>query len=290
MTKTQFEHLRRWAAGQFADDWSGTFSEPAKFADLSPEQQVAHLERAALHDCLGGPFHPGIELTWVTRLKSVWTGPYRLKILNLQTPARQDFGEALSPAACLAAGGPFDGVAAGALTRFLGVPWQTDSTSCNSDADYSPSEFLSMPTFWGARMPDQVLSEASFARIVDIESIDKAGLRLQAIKHFSLRADWLRDIRSVDYYSRLKNMVEEWALLGMVLPVPTTPDGFPAEMRVEQGRSPTFAGTDVKRDLVAAIERLVSADASLQPGLAGDLAAGPAQVQPPKRRYRQGEI
>ena len=289
VTKTQFAHLQRWADGQFSDDWIG-FPEPPKFVDLSPEAQIRHLEQSALHDCLGGPFHPGIELTWVTRLASIWKAPYRLKILHLQTPAQQDFGETLSPAACLAVGGPYDGVAAGALTRFLGVPWQTDSTSCNSLADYSPSEFLSMPTFWGARMPDQVLSEASYARIVDLDSTDKEGLRLQAIKHFSLRVDWLRDIRSRDYYSRLKNMTEEWALLGMVLPVPANPEGFPCEMRVEQGRSPDFAGADVKRDLVTAIERLATADASLQSDQISGLAAGPAQVQPPKRRYRQGEI
>lgn len=147
-----------------------------------------------------------------------------------------------------------------------------------------------MPTFWGARMPDQVLSEASYARIVDLDSTDKEGLRLQAIKHFSLRVDWLRDIRSRDYYSRLKNMTEEWALLGMVLPVPANPEGFPCEMRVEQGRSPDFAGADVKRDLVTAIERLATADASLESDQISGLAAGPAQVQPPRRRYRQGEI
>jgi hypothetical protein len=290
VTKTQFEHLRRWAGGHFVDDWTGAIPQPPKFEQLSPEDQIAHLERAPLHDCLGGPFHPGIELTWVTRLKSVWSSPYRLKILSLEAPAKQNFGASLSPAACLAADGPYDGIAAGALTRFLGVPWQTDSASCNSNADYSPSEFLSMPTYWGARMPDQVLSEASFTRILDIERIDKQGMRLQAIKHFSLRSDWLRDVRALDYYGRIKNMTEQWALLGMALPATTIPDGFPPDMRVEQGRDDRFAGSDLKRILVAAIEGLASSDASLQPSVAEDLAAGPARAQPPMRRYRQGEV
>lgn len=290
VTKTQFEHLRRWTVGQFADDWSGSAPHPPKFEELSCEEQTAHLERAPLHDCLGGPFHPGIELTWVTRLKSIWKSPYRLKILSLKHAAKQDFGASLSPVKCLAPGGPYDGIAAGALTRFLGVPWQTDSASCNSNGDYSPSEFLSMPTYWGARMPDQVLSEASFARIVDIEKIDKQGLRFQAIKHFSLRSDWLRDIRSSNYLGRIKLMTEQWALLGVVLPVPTTPDGFPSDMRVEQGRSKNFPGDDLKRGLVAKIEGLASADTSIQTSVTDGLAAESAQGQPPMRRYRQGEI
>lgn len=288
VTKTQFGHLRRWAAGEFADDWSGTVPEPARFEHLSPREQVAHLDRASLHDCLGGPFHPGIELTWVTRLQSIWKSPYRLKLVSLDAPAKQNFGASLSPEACLAKGGPYDGIAAGALTRFLGVPWQTDSASCNSNGDYSPSEFLSMPTYWGARMPDQVLSEESFARIVDIEKIDKQGLRFQAIKHFSLRSDWLRDIRDLDYYARIRRMTEQWALLGMALPVPATPDGFPADMRVEQGRFAKFPGSDPKRLLVAAIEGLASSDT--QTAMAEGLAADPAPSQPPMRRYRQGEV
>ncbi len=73
-----------------------------------------------------------------------------------------------TPAVCTGANGPHDGVAAGCLTRFLGVPWQTDHTSCNSAADYFPSTFLSMPTFWGPRAPDQVLADGNYLRAAAI--------------------------------------------------------------------------------------------------------------------------
>ncbi|HEX2116268.1 MAG TPA: LodA/GoxA family CTQ-dependent oxidase, partial [Alphaproteobacteria bacterium] len=148
VTSTQYAHLRRWLAGDVTDDWPGAPPAPPDFATLTPAQQVAHLERASLTECLGGPFHPGIELTWVMRLPRVWKRAYRLNVLPTDAPARQDFGATLTPAVCTGAGGPYDGVAAGALTRFLGVPWQTDEASCNSAADYSPSSFLSMPTYW----------------------------------------------------------------------------------------------------------------------------------------------
>src|SRR5262249_2344269 len=157
-----------------------------------PAEQIVHLERAALHDCLGGPFHPGIEITWVMRLASIWKRAYRLKVLPGNEPAKQDYGPILTPSVCTGAGGPFDGLAAGALTRFMGVPWQTDGASCNSAADYSPSSFLSMPTFWGARVPDQVLAEANYNRAA---AIDPMSFNVQVQKHFMTRVDWLRDVR-----------------------------------------------------------------------------------------------
>ena len=68
VTATQYAHLQRWLAGNVVDDWPGAPPVPPAFATLTPAEQVAHLERAALADCLGGPFHPGIELTWTMRL------------------------------------------------------------------------------------------------------------------------------------------------------------------------------------------------------------------------------
>ena len=121
VTRTQFAHLSRWAAGTFASDWSGAAPAPApSFPTLKPEQQVQHLERAPLYDCLGGPFHPAMEMTWVMRIPLLWKAKYRLKVLPGENPAKQDFGPTLTPAVCTGANGPYDGAAAGCLTRFLG--------------------------------------------------------------------------------------------------------------------------------------------------------------------------
>jgi hypothetical protein len=288
VTATQYEHLRRWAAGTFMSGWPGALPVPPVFAHLPTADQVLHLERASLYDCLGGPFHPGIELTWVMRLAGVWKRPYRLNVLPTDQPARQDYGPVLTPAICVGAGGPYDGVAAGALTRFLGVPWQTDGASCNSAGEYSPSSFLSMPTFWGARVPDQVLAEANYERAAAL-----AAGSAQAQKHFMLRVDWLRDVRGLDYYGRIANMVGEWWELGMILPIADPPAHLPSAIRVEQGRNPRAAGDDLKRKLVAAVETLAApapvspAAKSLFAGLAGPPAGPPT---PPKRVFRQGEI
>ena len=36
------------------------------------------LDRAALHFCMGGPFHPGCEMTWPMRRSSMYRSPFRL--------------------------------------------------------------------------------------------------------------------------------------------------------------------------------------------------------------------
>src|SRR5262249_40135642 len=64
VTKTQYSHLKRWADGTFDADWSPAVPPPPdRFSALAPELQIKHLERAPLHDCLGGPFHPAMEMT-----------------------------------------------------------------------------------------------------------------------------------------------------------------------------------------------------------------------------------
>lgn len=290
VTRTQYEHLERWAAGRFTPSATpGEPVAPAAFLSLTTAEQVRHLERAGLHDCLGGPFHPAMEMTWVMRTQLLWRAPYRLKVLEGDRPAQQDFGPRLTPAVCLGAGGPYDGAAAGCLTRFLGVPWQTDHTSCNSAQDYSPNEFLSMPTFWGPRAPDQVLAEGDFLRAVALSGAGAATER-QMFKHLMNRVDWLRDIRGNDYFDRLIHMINEWHELGMVLPVKGQPDALnPPSLRVEQGRvvgkEPYEVVREAKYQLTKSIEDLFAPSGA--PRADGPT---PAAVPKTKRSFRQGTI
>jgi L-Lysine epsilon oxidase N-terminal/L-lysine epsilon oxidase C-terminal domain len=299
VTRTQYAHLARWAAGTFATSASPGVPVPcASFSTLKPEQQIEHLERAPLHDCLGGPFHPAMEMTWVIRIPLLWKSKYRLKVLPGDGPAKQDFGSTLTPAVCTGANGPYDGAAAGCLTRFLGVPWQTDHTSCNSAADYFPSTFLSMPTFWGPRAPDQVLADGNFLRAAALTEKVASDAQQQIFKHLMHRVDWLRDIRGNDYIDRLWFMITEWAELGMVLPLEHAPTSLPLQdLRVEQGRNhkgnPIDDVRDPKYHLTAKMEDLFDAKPAVaaEPGLMAIKArpAGPT-APPPKRTYRQGEI
>jgi hypothetical protein len=283
VTSTMYEHLQRWARGEFSNDWVG-FPSEIRFDDLSPEDQVEQLERVGLHECLGGPFHPGIELSWPMRAKSTWAGAYRLAVLPEGQRVCQDYGQVLTPEECLNASGPLAGVGPGSLTRWLGVPWQTDEASCNSAADYEPTTFLSMPSYWGARVPDQVLSAESWER-----AAAETNGAVQRIKHFAYRSDWLRDVRGRRYAERIKNMVTEWWTLGIVTEIATPAAlqslGLPPVAYVEQGRHPGNAGSDPKVEFVAAVEGLAN------PGV-GEAAGAvlPEEYVPARRRFHRGEI
>ena len=211
ITPTQYERLQQWAAGNFT---TGTPVTPVDFEDLSLEEQLDALNQAPLEECLGGPFHPGIELTWPMRVKLMWEAPYRLKVVPKGEDIELNFGPLLSPQIALGAHGPLSVNGPGSLTRWLGVPWQTDEASCLSG--YNPSTYLPLPSFWAARVPNQVLSQDGFERLLDNQV--NIGQRL---KHFDYRQDWLRDL-GTQYLRKINKMVHNWHHLGIVAKHETT--------------------------------------------------------------------
>ena len=51
------------------------------------------LDRAALDDCLGGPFHPGCEMTWPVRLPMMYDSPFRIR---RRTGPEPDWGSTMT--------------------------------------------------------------------------------------------------------------------------------------------------------------------------------------------------
>ena len=130
LTVTQYEWLRLWSRGEFD---VGARPDPIEsFNDIPVSKQPDALNRSHLEDCLGGPFHPGIELTWTLRVASMWTSPFRLNVLAPDESPQDDYGPILRPEVAVAPGGMVDASGPGTLTRWMGVPWQTDEASCQS--------------------------------------------------------------------------------------------------------------------------------------------------------------
>ena len=229
LTRTQYAALRKWAEGEFVND---KVSRSKSLAELPVSEQPHALDRAALEECLGGPFHPGIELTWPMRHLSMWHAPFRLNVLPENEPVRDDFGPLLTPESCLGKEGPLTASGPGTLTRWMGVPWQTDEASCL--AGYTSSTYLPIPSFWAVRVPNDVLSAEAYDRVLD----GKLPLA-QRLKHFDHRQFWLRDF-STQYQARINSMVKSWEQIGIVAQQPGPPDsgsaGLPSSMWVETGR------------------------------------------------------
>lgn len=239
LTTTQLAMLARWADGEFiADLEPGTaVASPPTIDDVPLAEQPAMLDRAALEFCLADAFHPGCEMTWPVRHASMYSEPYRWRHRAKDDP-EPDYGKTLTPAEACSFNGPLYGQFPGSITRWMAIPWQTDTASCRSgyDPEYDPY----LPTFWPARVPNQVLSAAHYARVMD-ESLPRAE-RLAA---FNERMDWDRTL-GVGYPQQLQAMVTHFDRQGIVelrKGVANDPD-FPPVMQVEDRGGPPMSEAD----------------------------------------------
>jgi hypothetical protein len=99
---SQYDKLRRWADGDFVADWPGSPPAAPALADIPLPDLPAALDRAALEHGVGGPFFPGIEMTYISRDPTLYSEPFRLRS-NLEP---------------------------GDVTRWMAVPWQADFNQC----------------------------------------------------------------------------------------------------------------------------------------------------------------
>jgi hypothetical protein len=225
VTALQYRKLRAWAQG----DFSGGATPKRTLVSLNDvplQERPGALDRAALESVLGGAFHPAIEVPWTLRTREVWQKPFRLRVRSPSFKLR-DYGKELTTAIVYSRDGPLHGVSPGDLTRWLGDPWHADGASCRSG--YQRSISLVRPTFWPARIPTQVLSDADYQIVMDRSR--PMSERRQA---FGRRRDWERFIARPTRPPTLELMVKDWPKLGMVIerPGPGDPQ-FPKTFKVE---------------------------------------------------------
>jgi L-Lysine epsilon oxidase N-terminal/L-lysine epsilon oxidase C-terminal domain len=226
LTTTQLAMLERWARGDFIADYDPAFISPGSIDEVPLTEQPAMLDRAALEFCLADAFHPGCEMTWPVRHATMYLEPYRWRHRAKDDP-EPDAGTTLTPAEALAYNGPMYAQSPGSITRWMAIPWQTDTASCRSG--YDPKYDPYLPTFWPARVPNQVLSDENYRKVMN-SKLSRA-VRLAA---FNERADWDRTL-GVGYEHQLETMVKHFDRQGVVEVRPGIegdPD-FPSVMQVE---------------------------------------------------------
>ncbi|MGJ5181215.1 LodA/GoxA family CTQ-dependent oxidase [Bradyrhizobium oligotrophicum] len=134
LSERQYDNMKHWAAGEFEDDWTGV-PQPVPFDRLPVAAQPEALDKAALEPCIGAPFYPGIEITYIATDPDLWSGPCRLAAKNL------------SP---------------GGITRHMALPWQADFAECNTN-------------WWPTARPDDVVSEDELAKIKQSDRAAESG-------------------------------------------------------------------------------------------------------------------
>lgn len=227
----QYDWLTQWAEGDFEADWpAGGLTFPDRLEDLPVAEQPDALDRAALDECLGGPFHPGCEMTWPMRQSLMYELPFRLRRRSGEQP---DWGPQMTSAIALSKDGPLSASGPGDVTRWMAVPWQTDTSSCLSRYKRDVDGFL--PAFWPARVPNDVLDLESYETVMDT-SLDQSD-RQDA---FENRVKWLRDLPGFGESSRIRinAFLRQWADAGVVTRRPGPDDpAFPDAFWVELGHA-----------------------------------------------------
>ena len=231
ITETRYKHLQSWAAGQFINDYRPYTKQPRSLDDVDLDQRPGALDQAALHFCMGGPFHPGCELTWPMRQAMLYRDPFRVRIMP-EGWHPLDYGEFLTSAQVLSDDGLLSQSGPGDLTRWMSAPWQADTASCQSGYNMDTSyDDPYLPGFWLARVPNQVLTEEQY-RIV----MDQTQSRENRIIAFQTRQSWLRVLDQDDsYIHQINRMNGHFGELGVIVqrPGPVGDPDFPEVMYVE---------------------------------------------------------
>lgn len=167
ITETLYRSLQSWARGEFRDIKETKFSEIHFPSSITPWG----LDRTALERCVGGPFFPGIEASWLVTQPSLYLEPFRLhhdKNATITFKQRDVELDVLNRVKRDAQGrvvvkerqmSKTLAIKPGFLTAQMAQPWQADFYVCaraqRSVAD--PEQSGPRIGWWPAQRPDDVI-------------------------------------------------------------------------------------------------------------------------------------
>jgi len=211
LSQTQLNFLKCWAEGNFVSDYDPADTPKRSLEDYPLSEHGEVLTRAAMEFCLADAFHPGCEMTWPMRHASMYSSPFRLMHPHDPEQAPPSFGAQLtSDALSLPIGPVSGGQYPGGITRWMAVPWQTDTASCRSGYDKAYDPYV--PTFWPARVPNQVMTLAQLA-ILGNPSASAA----EKSDAFSYRPSWNTPLGlDKGYVHQINTMIGHFGEMGVV--------------------------------------------------------------------------
>jgi len=241
LTDLQLRFLMQWVKGEFIDDWdkkSMNLEHPKPIDAYPVELQPDILTKAALDFCLADAFHPGCEMTWPVRQATMYQSAFRfMHDTTTSVVDSLEYGPFLTPQILNADSNPFQGQVAGSITRWMAIPWQTDTSSCRDGYDTSYDTYL--PTFWPARVPNNILGLEQYLKIISHPN------NPDVIREFNYRKEWLEDLpghptRYTDYREVINNMITNFDSVGVVLPKSINVNNLPQTVQVAIPKIPVF--------------------------------------------------
>jgi hypothetical protein len=129
LTETLMFLLSQWSKGLFVND-----TEPAQIPEPDPHT------KASLENCVGGPFCPGIEMTWIAYLPELFSAPFQIKP-NADLSQPLGLGDDMQT-----------GQQPGDLTKRMALPWQADFNEC-SDQTIKNAQVENTLPWWPSQRP-----------------------------------------------------------------------------------------------------------------------------------------
>lgn len=275
LTETQLSMLKKWADGNFEPDYDPSQKPYTSIDQVSLAEQGDMLTRAALDYCLADAFHPGCEMTWPVRSTKMYMAPFRFQHLPVGF-IQPSLGAILNADALSLAYGPLGPQGPGGITRWMAVPWQTDTASCRSGYVKTYDPFI--PTFWPARVPNQVLTPDSYDIVMNASASDDD--RLAA---FASRASWFDQLgAAAPYTEQINKMIANFGMMGLVAPKsgPTDERGkalFPPIVEVVDSVDPLPDLGESKNKMLSAV-KTPPGQHRAAPGQAGLLHSQPVDL------------
>lgn len=128
LTSVQYNVLKKWVNGDFTIDTKDNIEPPIQIT-------ADGLDKAALENCVGGAFYPGIEASWFVRDKYEYIEPFRLN------------SNSISP---------------GDISKQMALPWQADFWACSKEPDgLTENDPHDLIAWWPFSRPDDVYAENS---------------------------------------------------------------------------------------------------------------------------------
>jgi hypothetical protein len=211
---SQYRKLEKWKNGEFVPGQDETVRQ---LDLLDANAQVAALQQAALEPCVGGAFHPGVEIPYTAATTELYVDAFRIDAES---------------------NGPGD------ITKHLAVPWQAGL-------------YLRKEKWWPTARPDDIVAQEVFEEADSLwrkggkpvsEGLEgrvkwDRGLGVGTL----LRRPWQNPAFAVDDPRDAErrgadDMVRYWSELGFVVPRQAASGEI---IHVETERRP-FAGMDIR--------------------------------------------
>jgi L-lysine 6-oxidase len=199
LTETQYFLLSQWADGKFV------------VKPMSKEDIPTALSRAAVGNCVGGPFCPGIEVTWSTRNPNIYSAPFCIRHRHLDESYLKGGlsieKDETAPRA--------RGCEAGDLTKRMAIPWQADFFQCSiqyinftdhvtNESDQIPAPPAYYTYWWPPQSPWVVITG-------DLDAASQQAAGTPA----GLQVLYTRGINT------FAQMISSWSYMGFVVNVAT---------------------------------------------------------------------